>query len=112
MLGRCRKLFIVKVMQQSRDAPFVFVFPELAGVGAHAGFHGQHVLAQAFGLGVLTQQAPGGRAICHDFALLSPFILCVSLGIMPDRASAWSLLCEYSQSKSLRKQMLAVEACM
>ena len=31
---------------------------------------------------------------------------------MINRESAWSLLCEYTQSESLRKHMLAVEACM
>jgi putative nucleotidyltransferase with HDIG domain len=30
----------------------------------------------------------------------------------PNRESAWALLCEYTQSESLRKHMLAVEACM
>ena len=29
-----------------------------------------------------------------------------------NRESAWSLLCEYTQSESLRKHMLAVETCM
>jgi putative nucleotidyltransferase with HDIG domain len=31
---------------------------------------------------------------------------------MPTREEAWKLLCEYTQSDSLRKHMLAVEACV
>ncbi len=31
---------------------------------------------------------------------------------MPSREDAWNLLCEYTASESLRKHMLAVEACV
>ena len=31
---------------------------------------------------------------------------------MPNREESWKLLCEYTQSESLRKHALAVEACM
>ena len=31
---------------------------------------------------------------------------------MPSREDAWNLLCEYTNSESLRKHMLAVEACV
>ncbi|HUL33245.1 MAG TPA: HDIG domain-containing protein [Candidatus Eisenbacteria bacterium] len=31
---------------------------------------------------------------------------------MPTREDAWQLVCEYTQSESLRKHMLAVEACV
>ncbi len=33
-------------------------------------------------------------------------------GTTLDRNHAWGLLCEYTQSESLRKHMMAVEACM
>src|SRR5439155_7734984 len=32
--------------------------------------------------------------------------------LMPTREEAWSLLCEFTQSESLRKHMLAVETCV
>jgi putative nucleotidyltransferase with HDIG domain len=32
--------------------------------------------------------------------------------MMPNRDESWSLLCEYTQSESLRKHALAVEACV
>ena len=34
------------------------------------------------------------------------------MGSLPSREDAWRLLCEYTQSESLRKHALAVEACV
>ena len=47
---------IVEIVQQPDDAPFLFVFVQLAGIGPHRRFDGQHVLAQALALRVLTNQ--------------------------------------------------------
>src|SRR5580658_1128480 len=33
-------------------------------------------------------------------------------GKMPNHEESWNLLCEYTQSESLRKHALAVEACV
>src|SRR6185369_535010 len=44
------------------------------------------------------------------FCGLTNFVLQNSL--MPDRAEAWELLCEYTKGDSLRKHALAVEAAM
>ena len=35
-----------------------------------------------------------------------------NLSALPSREDAWKLLCEYTQSESLRKHMLAVETCV
>src|SRR5262249_18562773 len=59
VLGRGGIFFIIEIVQQAGDAPLVFVLAELAGVGAHTGLNGQHVLAQALRLGVFAKQAPG-----------------------------------------------------
>lgn len=53
---------VVEVVQQSDDIPQIFVVGRaaalLAGAGAHAGFDGQRVLAQAFRLGELSEEFP------------------------------------------------------
>ena len=62
MLFEAGPALVVEVVNESDDAPEIFVFgravAEFAGAGAHAGFDGQRVLAQAFGLGELGQELP------------------------------------------------------
>jgi hypothetical protein len=61
-----RPAFIIEVVEQRGDAPDLFIGAVLAGVGADAGFHGQHVLAEALGLRVFAQELPGIFSRGHD----------------------------------------------
>ncbi len=56
---------VIKIMEQRSDTPNLFVRAGLPRVGAHARFHGQHVLAQAFRLRVFAQEFPGVFACGH-----------------------------------------------
>ena len=53
---------VVEVVQQARDAPQLLVLAEAAGVGAHRGLDGQHVLAQRRRFRPLAEEGPGLRA--------------------------------------------------
>ena len=56
-------LLVVEVVDQPGEAPDLLVAAELLRVGAHGGLHGQGVLAQAGGLGVLVEQ--GEHVVAH-----------------------------------------------
>jgi hypothetical protein len=56
-------------VKQACEAPGVLVFAELAGVGADAGFNGEHMLAKALGLSVLTEEMPSIVACRHGAGL-------------------------------------------
>jgi hypothetical protein len=51
-----RMLFVVEVMDETRYAPEIFVFPAAASVGTHGGFYGQHVFNKVFVLCVLAEE--------------------------------------------------------
>jgi hypothetical protein len=55
-------------VKESGEAPEVFVRTIFAGIGADAGFDGEHVFAEAFGLGVLAEEFPGIFAGRHLFS--------------------------------------------
>jgi hypothetical protein len=70
-------------MQETGDGPLFLVFTVFAGMGAHAGFHGQHVLAQAFRLSVLTHQIPCFLTVWHSFLGVFSFYSPISLVFIP-----------------------------
>ncbi len=56
---------IVEVVEERGQAPGVFVGSILAGVSADTRFDGEHVLAEAFGLGEFADDLPGVFARGH-----------------------------------------------
>src|SRR6266849_3667910 len=56
---------VVEVMEQRGDSPELLIGGVLAGIGADASFHRQHVLAEALGLGVFAQKLPGVLSCGH-----------------------------------------------
>jgi hypothetical protein len=65
-----RPAFVVEVVEESGEAPEIFVGAVFAGVSADTGFYGEHVLAEAFGLGVLAEKLPGVVAGWHVWPFL------------------------------------------
>ena len=65
--------------------------------------------------GTLRRGTDYASSTCKAGASLSAsprYIMLVSKETpMPTRDEAWQLVCEYTQSESLRKHMLAVETC-
>src|SRR5436853_6220034 len=59
MMGCARVHLVVEVVEHAGDAPGVRVFVVAAGVGAHRGFDGAGVLAEAVALGELGEDRPG-----------------------------------------------------
>jgi len=70
--------FVVEVVDESDDAPEIFGFGGSVGVfartGAHAGLHGERVLAQALGLGELGEELPGLVAGMNFLPPLTAFV--------------------------------------
>ncbi len=58
-VGVVRVALVVEIVEQGGEAPELFVVAEFAGVGANAGFHGEHVFAEGFGLRVFADELPG-----------------------------------------------------
>jgi hypothetical protein len=64
-VGLVGPALVVEIVEQSGDTPELFIGAMLAGVGADAGFHRQHVLAETLRLRVFAQELPGLFACGH-----------------------------------------------
>jgi hypothetical protein len=61
--------FVVKIVQQSGEAPELFASARFTSIGADASFYGQHMFAQRFRLRVFADKVPGVSAGWQEFSL-------------------------------------------
>lgn len=52
-----RKALVVEVVDETGQSPALGILAVLLGIGAHRGFHGQHVFAERFARGVFVHQS-------------------------------------------------------
>jgi hypothetical protein len=50
---------VIEVVKEGGQAPEVFIGTCFLGIGAYAGFDGEHVFAEVFGLSIFAQEIPG-----------------------------------------------------
>ena len=65
--------FVIEIVKEGCEAPEFFIGAGFAGVGADAGFYGEHVFAQGFGLRVFADKIPGVFAGWQEKFLRSNF---------------------------------------
>ena len=58
-VGVVGEFLVVKIVEQRSESPKVFVGARFFGVSANAGFDGEHVFAQGFGLREFADKLPG-----------------------------------------------------
>src|SRR5581483_8190051 len=104
VIAERRPAFVVEVVEQRRDAPFLFVLAELARVAADRRLHGERVLQQALALRVLVQQRPGIVAIHGKFQHL--------MSLTAQQSTATTLDTEFHRGLGLYDSTMVVVGSM